>query len=591
MNGFSVLANKYLESFTIYNTFDYKHSTYAGEERTDALRKRLSDSSVLVAIITDSYLRSPICLSELSSFWYANKCVVPLVFNGDTGVLFLRELFGKDIIHVDAKNVLLNPGNTFCTALSNNGFYITKIAEAEDDFNEFFKSCSQAVCERKYIGMLEEHYNILDYCNKYGVKRFQNTSLKTDEISEKLSGMDEIILLSTTGATLINNLSAQFLPSVLKSGTDFTVLLPNKGSQYIVDVAEIEMPWSTSVNVERLNNEFDNVVINLFSVVNKCWHSSETGLKGRVYIGNAYTFLRQTVIAGRKNNFIWGWTSLTIPPKKTSDGTPSFEFSGEMREKSIASMIWEHLSSIKRIASIRNKLFEICPDSDIKDFSFGLEPSSAKNKWQNMYDKAKLITEEHRRLYEKVLIEVAAQHPLNTDGTPSSEFATRLNYSVELYNKLKQDNIAVKIFVPGSVHKYKDRVDKTSLSQSGFSYLVQSEVSSEDILGEAEIKKYKGDKGVYNSADECFVASEIFKDGDYGKLLCVCSPNQLVRKQLFYIAFGVTPFIYSVPCDEMAHDPVYELFEAIPDVIYNDHTWQDNNSPNGNRTRNERKPV
>ena len=55
-------------------------------------------------------------------------------------------------------------------------------------------------------------------------------------------------------------------------------------------------------------------------------------------------------------------------------------------------------------------------------------------------------------------------------------------------------------------------------------------------------RRYKGEQGVYNTADECFVASRIFFDGDYRRLHCVCSPNQIQRKKLFYIAFGVIPY-------------------------------------------------
>lgn len=64
----------------------------------------------------------------------------------------------------------------------------------------------------------------------------------------------------------------------------------------------------------------------------------------------------------------------------------------------------------------------------------------------------------------------------------------------------------------------------------------------------------------------------------------------MLRKQLFYISFGVIPLFHTVPNNNPAHDLIYELFEAIPDVIYNDHTWQDDDSPNAIRTRNERKP-
>ena len=81
-----------------------------------------------------------------------------------------------------------------------------------------------------------------------------------------------------------------------------------------------------------------------------------------------------------------------------------------------------------------------------------------------------------------------------------------------------------------------------------------------------------------------------FLNGKYKYIHVVCSPNQMLRKQLFYISFWRNSAISYGPNNNPAHDLIYELFEAIPDVIYNDHTWQDDDSPNAIRTRNERKP-
>lgn len=59
-------------------------------------------------------------------------------------------------------------------------------------------------------------------------------------------------------------------------------------------------------------------------------------------------------------------------------------------------------------------------------------------------------------------------------------------------------------------------------------------IPEENIFGEDMNYKYKGNLGVYNSADECYVASEIYKNGRYADLYSICSPNQMLRKQLFY---------------------------------------------------------
>ena len=62
---------------------------------------------------------------------------------------------------------------------------------------------------------------------------------------------------------------------------------------------------------------------------------------------------------------------------------------------------------------------------------------------------------------ESVLIEVAAQHPLIDGTTPNSEFAARLDESIELLNKIGSN---AHIYVPGSRHSYNGIDDKISLS-------------------------------------------------------------------------------------------------------------------------------
>ena len=593
MKHFSKLIDNHYSGYTIHNTFDAKHGTYAGEDRSNTLRQRLQDSSVLIAIITDSYLRSPICISELSSFWYSNKTVVPIIFNGETGIEFLTELIGRDIIYIDTQSKNENFGYLFCDALKQAAFDISKSlrTEAERQFDDFFRYSKQSFSERKYIGMAQDIWRIVDYCEQFGIRKFQNKTMSTSEIIQRLDNKDEIILLSTTGSNLIRALSSEFLPHALKCGCDITVLLPNRCSQFVIDVAEIEMPDSVESNIERLNDEFKAVIFSLVDAATRASNNSDSEKIGKVFVGNASTLLRQTVVAGKKDDNVWGWASLTIPPKRTNDGTPSFEFDGSVNNKCMSKIMWQHLIAIKKIAAKRNAMLELMPNTDIKRFSFGLERMTAKKAWEEFYDNAKRNAEYHQKCFDKVLIEVAAQHPLNPDGTPMKEFAARLDTAVELYGKMKAAGTETKIFVPGSIHRYEGITDPVSLSDSGVAYLTAKGVDPHDLLGRNEIEKYKETAGVYDSADECFVASEIYKNDGFKVLYCVCSPNQLVRKQLFYTAFGVVPFMISVPCDEMAHNMIYELFETIPDVILHDHTWQEENSIQGNRTRKERNPA
>lgn len=591
MQFLSELIKKHYGNYEIFNTFDVNCATKAGEDRADAIRTNLKRSSAMIAVITDSYLRSTICISEVSAFWYTEKPVIPIVFNGKIGSRFLFDLFGKDIIYIDTQLESTKCAKNFLSAMQKAGFPLSATDNnALRDFRSFFNNCQQAKSDRNFIGMGADFRNILSYCDKFGVHQFKNSIMSTDDLISKLSDKDEIMILSTTGANLINTLSSEFLPSAIRNGVDLTLLLPNKYSEYTTDVARIEMPGSPEYNVNRLSNEFNNVMINLCNVVKKA-HCLGSEKIGHIYVGCSFTLLRQTIIIGKKKDYVWGWASLTLPPKKTNDGTPSLEFSGSIKNKSMAKIMYEHLLAIKEIAQKKQSSWiEILPDTNASTLSFGNERISAKREWQELYNNAKLNTEYHNQYYSDVLIEVAAQHPLMKDGTPGNEFMKRLDCAMELYHKLVSDGNNVRIYVPGSLHQYNGHADSLSLSAAGIAYLISKGINKEHLLGEEKNNYYKGDKGVYNSADECFVASKIFFDDRYKQVYCICSPNQLLRKQLFYMAFGVVPMMITVPCNELMHDPIYEIFESIPQVIMHDHTWQDDNSEQGRRTRKERNP-
>lgn len=55
------------------------------------------------------------------------------------------------------------------------------------------------------------------------------------------------------------------------------------------------------------------------------------------------------------------------------------------------------------------------------------------------------------------------------------------------------------------------------------------EISEEDILRNKENEPHKGENGVLNSADEYFMTPQIFLNGTYRELNCVCSPVQVTR--------------------------------------------------------------
>ena len=264
------------------------------------------------------------------------------------------------------------------------------------------------------------------------------------------------------------------------------------------------------------------------------------------------------------------------------------ELYGKVGEGSLADIVYRHAQAMIKVAKIRNSCYLLQPNQQ-PITEFFLEKETAREFWKQKQKKAQEEARERRWRYKTVLIEVAAQHPLKGE-MPGIEFQKRLDFGIKLFNQLKLENTQAQFYVPGSVHCYNGIQDPVSLSYAGKNYLLEKGIPEDCVFGEEMNTQYKGEKGVYNSADECFVASQIFKNGEYAYLYCVCSPNQMLRKQLFYLAFETVPRFYTVPCDDMAHDAIYELFEAIPDVIYNDHTWQEENSFHAKRTREDRKP-
>lgn len=424
-----------------------------------------------------------------------------------------------------------------------------------------------------------------EYCRVNGIQGFSDIGLPLRRLIEKLRDKTELYIVTTTGINLICGLAAVFLPEALANGTSLTVMLPNQYSSFANDVASIESPKSAAIAVEDFAAQFEKIISTLLRVVQQSKTIKGNGRRGKVYVGCTFTVLRQTVTMGVSDDReAWGWLSMTMPPARAIDGTPSFAFSGRTDTQNTASRVYRHVMELVDFAKSRNAFYELSEQTDLSTLHFGLEKESAQKYWEQLYQSAFNRTVLHSQ-YAANLIEVAAQHPL-ADGKPGAEFQARLDFACELYHSLCASGKKAHIYVPGSVHY----PDSCSLSEAGTRYLIKSGIPEENLLGDDMNRKYKGEDGVYNSADECYVASRIFTDGQYGHLHVVCSPRQMLRKQLFYIAFGVLPYFHTVPCDMYAHDLIYELFEAVPDVIFRDHTWQDEHSLNGNRTRRERKP-
>ena len=167
------------------------------------------------------------------------------------------------------------------------------------------------------------------------------------------------------------------------------------------------------------------------------------------------------------------------------------------------------------------------------------------DQWKEKEMEAKFKSKGRRNLYKKILVEVAAQHPLKEGKFPGEEYAKRLDISCELMGE------DVYIYLPGSLHV----PDEISLSEAGKEYLLKKGVPEDRIITIED--------EVYNSTDECKVASRILLENEFAELICICSSAQLMRKALSYISFGVYPSFKIASCDELFHSYVEEAMRNI----------------------------
>lgn len=171
------------------------------------------------------------------------------------------------------------------------------------------------------------------------------------------------------------------------------------------------------------------------------------------------------------------------------------------------------------------------------------------DQWKEKELEAKCKSKGRKNLYKKTLVEVAAQHPLKEGKSPGEEYAKRLDIVCELVD---EDTY---IYLPGSLHT----PDDIPLSEAGKEYLLKKGVPEDRlIITEDE---------VYNSIDECKVASRILVENEFAELICICSPAQLMRKALSYISFGVYPSFRIASCGELFHSYVEEATRNIPILL------------------------
>ena len=188
----------------------------------------------------------------------------------------------------------------------------------------------------------------------------------------------------------------------------------------------------------------------------------------------------------------------------------------------------------------------------------------------------------------KALIVATAQHPLIDGHEPNEEFATRLAVARNHAHAVRLHGVPVEVYVPGSRQKQ----DGIALADAGEAWLRANGLPPDvTIHASAANEQYRGDYGVYNSADEALVAAELFKaDEDFGELYVVCSPGQAIRWELHAVAMGIAPDMHPVGVSgPMYHDATHED-KLIAYTRFVDPTWQSKASVLGQLTRRMRRP-
>lgn len=568
--------------------------TRGGDELMPWINRNLEECEVFVAVITENYVRSLYCMYELNLALY----------------LYTQQKLSKIIPICSSENVyhkveklLSSYGFIYLNAAeperAGEDFLLTFSLSAEEDCIDQLRKIMTAIANKRanspYIGCTAEEYNrYIYYCEEQKIRKIQDQSLPIEEIKQNLLACNEIVIFATTGIGVIRTLRENVFVDALLNGTTIHVITANPWSDFCEDVACIEDSVNDGASrIKPLADEFGTV----FGYLREAYDAAKVRAGGKP-IGNilfycSYTLLRQTIMMGRKENGNgWCWLSMTMPPKRSNTKTPSLLLEGNTEDEGLLiSTVWRHCLGVMEIAKKRKGWFSV--SDTLKSHPFYLEKIPAREYWKQKFLAAMQFMGERREEYaEGFLIEVAAQHPLRGER-PNREFEARLKCAVRLYKKLMQmDNKerVVKIYVPGSKHKFNGKTDPISLSAAGKAYLVSQGIPAEDIFGDEANDQYKREDGVYNSADECYVASELFKAGNYGCLFCICSPAQTMRKTLFYYEFGILPQCISVPTQKMFHSVIDELFDAIPNVLYRDHDWQDKTKEAFIESREERKP-
>ena len=555
----------------------------------DEINKEISECDVFFALITENYVRSPHCLYELAVARFVNPPKKIVIYINNSVKERVKDIAFSDLASIDLK-ADSNLETIINSIISQLG--IVDLPKEKDKIKDFLeRALHQNQSYQPYVGMSENVYNnLLRYCEQESIIKFGDGSVYTQsEMIDRCKNAKKIYVVSTTGAGLLKTLKEDALKKALWNKAEINIIIPDRGSLFCKDVAEAECcrdGYNTVIenqNKRRIESEFEATVQYLNETY--CLAQKRHKSIGSITVFSCRTLLRQTLfLTVSQENCSWGWINMTMPPLRTSE-TPSIAISDTNVKKGLDKYIISHCECLIKMAR-KYKAFLKIDGKTIASPLESIKKDDQEKYWIDKRETAKRFMQKRIKL-NKILIEVAAQHPLNLGEFPNEEFQKRLDVAIQLCKENGEEKVW--FYVPGSRHKYNGAEDKISLSEAGKNYLVEHGIDENHIYADDTNIKYKGEQGVYNSADESYVASCIFKDDDFGRMICVCSPYQTMRKSFYYLEFGLIPECHGVPCKNMFHDPISEYFGSLHHTVLEDHNWQDEDSEAARKSRIDRK--
>lgn len=581
----SLLCGMLDKDYTVFCSSNPQKGIKSGKKLHEEMNCQLSECDIFMAVVTENYLRSPHCLYEMSVARFLKKQDLVIIYANDNIMKRISNIADPEWISINLNNeeAIREGGQRMMDSLGLEGEL------QQNNISNFLGLVSKITSSsRTFVGMSDDTYNeILDYCQKEGITKFRNGQIYTkDEMISKFALAKKVYIVSTTGAGLLKTLKEEALIKALGNKAEINVILPDRDSQFCQDVAEAECSreWFNPIIAEQNRYRIESEFVATIQYLNEAYCQASKKYPdgiGTITCYNSRTLLRQTIVLLiLDNNRSWGWINMTMVPLRTTD-TPSVAISDTNIQKGLDKMVVNHCECLMKIATDRNAKRSI----DGMTMAEKLEKSCHEEYWTNKRLQAQEFMKQ-RQDYSKILIEVAAQHPLVQGRYPNEEFQKRLDMAIHLSQEIGSQEVW--FYVPGSRHKYNDVTDEISLSEAGKSYLLEHEIDENHIYADEANIKYKGEQGVYNSADECYVASCIMKDDSFGRLICVCSPYQAMRKSFYYMEFGIIPECYGVPAKAMFHDPVSEYFGSLHHTVIEDHSWQDEKSEAAINSRKDR---